>query len=89
MKENSANILDLRGIILPVAMLEFAKAFREMKQDGVLEILVSDHETKVDLFKVLRAYPYELLDLVENDSICRVKLRKGQERNYEEKDRRH
>jgi TusA-related sulfurtransferase len=81
LQENVENILDLRGTILPVAMLEFAKAFSEMKQDGIMEILLGDQETKEDLFKVLRAYPYELLDVAENDSLYRVTLRKGRKGN--------
>ena len=80
LKAHADATLDLRGSIIPMAMLEFTKAFKEMKVGGVLEVLVGDRETKLNLFKVLRAYPYELLDLNENNSVYRVRLRKEQEK---------
>jgi TusA-related sulfurtransferase len=72
--------LDLRGSIIPVAMLEFCKAFRDMRAGGMMEILVGDQETEKNLFKVLRAYPYELVNLQESDSLYRVRLRKGRKK---------
>jgi len=80
LKAHADAILDLRGSIIPVAMLEFTKAFSEMKVGGVMEVLVGDRETKLNLFKVLRAYPYELLDLNENNAVYRVRLRKEQKK---------
>ena len=77
MKETPDTTLDLRGTILPVAMLEFTKAFSEMDPEGVMEILMGDLETKEDLFRVLRAYPYELLDMVENETFFRIKLKRA------------
>jgi len=80
LKAHADAILDLRGSIIPVAMLEFTKAFSEMKVGGIMEILVGDRETKINLFKVLRAYSYELLDLNENNAVYRVRLRKEQDK---------
>jgi TusA-related sulfurtransferase len=80
LKEHSDVILDLRGSIIPVAMLEVTRTFSEMETGGIMEILVGDHETKINLFKVLRAYPYELLDLNENNAVYRVRLRKEQKK---------
>ena len=80
MNTNPDRILDLRGTITPLAMLEFTNAFSEMKRDGVMEILVGDSETKEDLFNVLRAYPYELLELVENETSIRMRLKRAAER---------
>ena len=83
MKAHVDAILDLQGSIVPVAMLEFTKAFSDMKVGGVMEVLVGDQETRTTLFKVLRAYPYELLDLDENNSVLRVRLRKEKEKRQE------
>ena len=47
-----------------------------MNPGGIMEILVGDQETKLNLFKVLKAYPYELLELTKNDKIYRVKLKR-------------
>ncbi len=80
MKTHPDAILDLRGSIIPVAMLEFSKAFSDMKAGGIMEILVGDQETEKNLFKVLRAYPYELVNLQERDSLYRVRLRKGEKK---------
>ncbi|MBW2094038.1 MAG: sulfurtransferase TusA family protein [Deltaproteobacteria bacterium] len=89
MKAHADAILDLRGSIIPVAMLEFTKAFGEMKVGGIMEVLVGDRETKINLFKVLRAYPYELLDLNENNSVYRVRLRKEQDKRAGDTRSRH
>ena len=77
MKETPDTTLDLRGTILPVAMLEFTKAFSEMDPEWVMEILLGDLETKVGLFRVLRAYPYELIDLVEDETFIRIWLKRA------------
>ena len=68
--------LDLRGFISPVALLEFTKVFRELLPNQVVEILVGDLDIKKDLFKVLKAFSYELLDVDEQETFCRIKLRK-------------
>jgi TusA-related sulfurtransferase len=80
LKAHPDAILDLRGSMIPVAMLEVTTIFSEMKAGGIMEILVGDQETKTNLFKVLRAYPHELLHLNENNSVCLVKLRKEQKK---------
>lgn len=79
MKKNGANVLDLRGTILPVAMLECIRAFNLMKPDGILEILVGDSETREDLFKVLQASSYSLVEMVEKNSLSRIRLKKKEE----------
>lgn len=79
MKAHPDTVLDLRNSILPMAMLELTTIFGEMKAGGIMEILVGDQETKTTLFKVLRAYPYELLELNEDNAVIVVKLKKGQQ----------
>jgi len=68
--------LDLREFISPVALLEFTNVFRELLPNQVVEILVGDLDIKKDLFKVLKAFSYELLDVDEQETFCRIKLRK-------------
>ena len=80
MKAHPDAVLDLRGSFIPVAMLEVTTIFSEMKDGGIMEILVGDQETKTNLFKVLRAYPYELLHLNESNSVFLVKLKKEQKK---------
>ena len=73
------HILDLRGMIVPVTFLNITQALREIKPGESVEIIGSDSETKRDLFKILRTFPYELLNIDENDqkTVYRVSLRKG------------
>lgn len=69
-------ILDLRKFISPVALLEFTKVFRALLPNQVVEILVGDLDMKEDLFKVLKAFSYELINIDEQETFCRIKLRK-------------
>ena len=73
------HILDLRGMIVPVTLLNISQALREIKSGETVEIVGSDPETKRDLFKILRTFPYELLNINDNDekTVYRVRLRKG------------
>ena len=72
-------ILDLRGMIVPVTLLSITQALREIKSGETIEIIGSDPETKRDLFKILRMFPYELLNINDDDekTVYRVRLRKG------------
>ena len=73
------HILDLRGMIVPVTLLNISQTLREIKSGETVEIVGSDPGTKRDLFKILRTFPYELLNINENDekTVYRVCLRKG------------
>jgi TusA-related sulfurtransferase len=66
-------------MIVPVTFLNITQALREIKPGESVEIIGSDPETKRDLFKILRTFPYELLNINENDekTVYRVSLRKG------------
>ena len=71
------HILDLRGMIIPVSLLKITQALREIKSGETVEIVGSDPETKRDLFKILRAFSYELLNVDDEKTVYRVRLRKG------------
>ena len=70
------HILDLRGMILPVTLLNISQALREINSGETVEIVGSDPETKRDLFKVLRTFPYEVLNVRDEKTVYRVRLRK-------------
>jgi len=66
-------------MIVPVTFLNITQALREIKPGETVEIIGSDPETKRDLFKILRTFSYELLNIKDNDenTVYRVRLRKG------------
>ncbi len=53
--------IDLRGFILPIALLKVSQAFRDMPPEQTLEILCHDSETQSDLLKILPADSCELI----------------------------
>ena len=53
--------LDFRGSITPITLLKITQVFREMKPNGVIEIIGSDPDIQNDLFKVLPENSYELI----------------------------
>jgi tRNA 2-thiouridine synthesizing protein A len=68
--------LDLRGLFAPVSLLKVTQAFRRLSPGETLEIVASDVETRKDLFQVLDASHYELIDLQDEMRFYRVLLRK-------------
>ncbi len=76
MESSSTHILDLRGVIVPVALLQVSKVFGEMEPEGILEIMVGDPETREDIFKVLRSYSYTLVHMEESESFWKICLKK-------------
>ena len=71
------HILDLRGMIVPVTFLNISQSLREIKSGETVEIVGSDPETKRDLFKILRTFSYELLNIDNDKDLYRIRLRKG------------
>ena len=71
------HILDLRGMIVPVTFLNISRSLRAIKSGETVEIVGSDPETKRDLFKILRTFPYELLNIDNDNNLYRIRLRKG------------
>jgi TusA-related sulfurtransferase len=69
-------ILDLNGIITPLALLKVTEAFRKMKKGDILEILTEANETRNDIFKVLNASSYEIIEISETESVYRILLNK-------------
>ena len=70
-------IVDFRGAIASITLLEMTDTFREMKNDQILEILVLDPETISDIFKVLPASSYELIEMEDKTEGYRIQLKKA------------
>jgi TusA-related sulfurtransferase len=69
--------LDFSGAITSLALLKLRRVFREMKPNQTLEVLGLDSDTRCDLFRLLPAVSYELIDMDERENApIRVHLRK-------------
>lgn len=76
MEPKKDHILDIRGTIIPITLLKVTQTFREMNPGETMEILVGDRDTREDLFKVLPASLYEVIEVKEEESFCRISLKK-------------
>ena len=70
------SMLDLRGAIIPFALLKVSQKFREIKVSETMEILVNNPDVKRDLFKILPPFSYEVMDLNDEGSFYRIRLKK-------------
>jgi TusA-related sulfurtransferase len=71
--------LDLRGTLMPFSLLKISQALRGIEPGDSLEVLWSDPDTPVDLFKVLPQNAYELVGMdriEERDPYFRLMLLK-------------
>jgi TusA-related sulfurtransferase len=69
--------LDFRGAITSLSLLKLTRVFREMKPNQTLEVIGLDADTRYDLFRLLPAVAYELIDIdARDDTSIRVYLRK-------------
>lgn len=69
-------ILDLREFLGPVALLEVTNVFRGLHPNQIVEIIVGDLGMKKEIFKVLKAFSYELVKVDEHETFCRIFLKK-------------
>lgn len=76
MESKKDHILDIRGTIIPITLLKITQTFRELNPGETMEILVGDEDTREDLFKVLPASLYEVIEVKEEESFCRIFLKK-------------
>lgn len=67
-------MVDLRGAIIPLALLKVSQVFRETEAGKIMEILVSDPGTKRDIFKILPPSSYKLMDMNDEGSFYRIRL---------------
>ncbi len=78
MKPKADHYLDLRGIVPPISLLKVTQRFREMKPNEILEILGRDPDTRVDMFKIIPDFAYDLIVMEEmgQGSYYRVQMKK-------------
>ena len=78
MKPKVDHYLDLRGAIPPISLLKVIQMFRKMKTNEILEILGRDPDTRMDIFKIIPDFAYELIVVEEmrRDDSFRVQMKK-------------
>jgi len=69
-------ILDLRGAIIPLTLLKVSQVFREIDVGKTMEILMNDPDSRKDLFKILPASGYKLMDMTDEGAFYRICLKK-------------
>ena len=72
-------IIDFRGSISSISLLKTTQIFEKMKPLEIMEIRVSDMDTRRDLFKVLPKSCYQVLPLdatEEESSFHQVRIQK-------------
>lgn len=62
MNQKADHILDLRGFIIPIALLKVSQVFREMLPEQTLEILCHDSDIRNDLVKILPNFSCEMVN---------------------------
>lgn len=77
-------MLDLRGVIIPFALLKISQKFHEIKVSETIEILLNDPDTKRDVFKILPPFSYKLIELNNEGTFCRIRLKKRAENRYQD-----
>ncbi len=77
MESNGPELLDLRGILAPMALLKFTKVFREMEPNKTIEVLVGDKETKEELILVLESFTHQLIETRDGTDEFRIIVKKG------------
>jgi TusA-related sulfurtransferase len=70
------HILDIQGTIIPITLLKVTHVFKEMIPGESIDILIDDGDTREDLFRVLPASFYDVIEIKEEESFCRISLRK-------------
>lgn len=75
--ENHADLfLDIRKCISPIILMKACQAFGEMKNGETIQILLSDPDSREDLFKILPASRYDIVSNQKVESFYRIFLKK-------------
>lgn len=70
-------VLDFRGSVRPLALLNFTHVFNQMQLDEIVECLGQDPKTMADVFMVLPPVSYEIVVKEEfEDRYFRILIRK-------------
>ena len=79
MKKEAVNILDLRGLLIPLSLLKVTQRFRALKPGETLEVLWREPESPQELFRVLPHAAYEVIAMEEQgraNPYYRIQLQK-------------
>lgn len=83
MEERSLHKLDLRGAMLPFALLKISQAFRSIDPGDSLEILWRDPDTRAELLSALPEAAYDVIstkavdqEQITGESIYRLEIKK-------------
>jgi TusA-related sulfurtransferase len=76
LKQRTDYLIDARSAIEPITLLKMRQTFREMKGGESMEVLVGDPDTRQDIFRLLPDSLYELIEIKEDISFCRIFLKK-------------
>ena len=68
--------LDLREAITPFALLKVTQAFRDMTPGDILQVMGDDPKTRREIFKVLQAVNYTVVDTEEDGNYYSICLKK-------------
>jgi TusA-related sulfurtransferase len=67
---------DLREVIAPFAFLKVTQAFRDMKVGDILQLTGDDPKTRKEIFKVLHAVCYTVVDTQEEGNYYCISIKK-------------
>ena len=70
-------VLDLRGMIIPLTLLKITQGFRKIGTGQIMEILGTDPDTRNDFLKVLGIWPCEVMCIRDEIDHYLIRLRKG------------
>ena len=79
MEQAKRHKLDLRGAIIPFALLKVSQVFRSIHSGDILEVLCNDPGTPTDLFKILPEACFEVIamELIEGkNEFYRLEIKK-------------
>ncbi len=71
------NILDLRGMIIPLTLLKIAQKFRKIRVGEIMEIIGSDPDTRREFLKILGICSCEVMCIRDEIDHYLIRLRKG------------
>jgi tRNA 2-thiouridine synthesizing protein A len=71
-----ARTVDVRGEFCPVPVIETAKAVKQVEIGEIVLLMSTDRGVQSDMPAWCKATGHELLDLVENEGVIEVRVRR-------------
>ena len=70
-------VLDLVGVIKPIALLKCKKALSELSMGDLMEVYIQDPEVVEDLKKIFSESGDKVIDITHDKNCLRVRIKKG------------